>query len=48
MNQYPTIFLSFKNIDGLTFANAYGQLKFENGMMDIVLVIWKYTVHGMF
>lgn len=29
MNQYPTIFLSFKNIDGLTFANAYGQLKFE-------------------
>ena len=29
LNQYPTIFLSFKNIDGLTFANAYGQLKFE-------------------
>lgn len=29
MNQYPTIFLTFKNIDGLTFANAYGQLKFE-------------------
>ena len=22
MNQYPTIFLTFKNIDGLTFANA--------------------------
>lgn len=29
MNQYPTLFLTFKNIDGLTFANAYGQLKFE-------------------
>lgn len=29
MNQYPTIFLTFKNIDGLTFSNAYGQLKFE-------------------
>lgn len=29
MNQYPTLFLTFKNIDGLTFANAYGKLKFE-------------------
>lgn len=29
MNQYPTIFLTFKNIDGLTFVNAYGQLKYE-------------------
>lgn len=26
MNQYPVIFLSFKDIDGLTFVDAYGQL----------------------
>ncbi len=28
MNQYPTLFLSFKSVDGLHFANAYGMLKF--------------------
>ena len=26
MNQYPVIFFSFKDIDGLSFQNAYGQL----------------------
>ena len=26
LNQYPVIFLSLKDIDGLTFENAYGQL----------------------
>lgn len=26
MNQYPVIFLSLKDIDGLTFEDAYGQL----------------------
>ena len=26
MNQYPTIFLSFKDIDGLSYEDAYGQL----------------------
>lgn len=26
MNQYPTVFVSFKSIDGLTFADAYAQL----------------------
>lgn len=26
MNQHPTIFLSFKDVDGLTFASAYGML----------------------
>ena len=29
MNQYPTVFLTFKNVDGLTFSSAYGQLKYE-------------------
>ena len=28
MNQYPTIFLSLKNVDGLTFENAYEMLVF--------------------
>jgi len=27
MNQYPTIFFSLKDIDGLNFADAYGQLQ---------------------
>lgn len=26
MNQYPTVFVSFKSIDGLTFEDAYAQL----------------------
>lgn len=26
MNQYPSIFLSFKDVDGLTFGSAYGML----------------------
>lgn len=26
MNQYPTLFLSFKNVDGLDFPSAYAQL----------------------
>ena len=29
MNQYPTIFLSLKNVDGLTFENAYEMLVFS-------------------
>ncbi len=29
MNQWPTVFLSFKNVDGLTFSSAYGQLVYE-------------------
>ena len=28
MNQYPTLFLSFKDIDGTNFENAFGLLKF--------------------
>ena len=28
MNQYPTLFLSFKDIDGTNFGNAFGLLKF--------------------
>lgn len=28
MNQYPTLFLSFKDVDGMTFENAFGMLKF--------------------
>lgn len=28
MNQYPTLFLSFKDIDGINFENAFGLLKF--------------------
>ena len=27
MNQYPVLFLSFKDVEGLTFENAYGMLK---------------------
>ena len=29
MNQYPTIFFTFKNVDGLSFSTAYGQLAYE-------------------
>lgn len=29
MNQWPVVFLTLKNIDGLTFSSAYGQLKYE-------------------
>ena len=28
MNKYPVLFISFKDIDGLTFENAYGLLEF--------------------
>ena len=28
MNQYPTLFLSFKDVDGITFENAFNMLKF--------------------
>lgn len=28
MNQYPTLFLSFKDVDGITFENAFNFLKF--------------------
>ncbi|MGN0353986.1 MAG: AAA family ATPase [Muricoprocola sp.] len=28
MNQWPTLFLSFKDVDGTTFENAFGLLKF--------------------
>ena len=28
-NQRPTVFLTFKNVDGLSFDSAYGQLKYE-------------------
>lgn len=28
MNQYPTLFLTFKDVDGLNFESAYGMLKF--------------------
>lgn len=27
MNQYPTLFLSFKDVDGTTFENAFGLLQ---------------------
>lgn len=29
MNQFPTLFLTFKNVDGLTFPSAYAQLQYE-------------------
>ena len=29
MNQYPTVFMTLKNVDKLTFSSAYGQLKYE-------------------
>lgn len=29
MNQYPTVFFTFKNVDGLSFSTAYGQLSYE-------------------
>ena len=28
MNQYPTLFLSLKDVDGTTFENAFNMLKF--------------------
>ena len=33
MNQYPVIFLIFKNIDGLNFQRAYDQLVYEIGSL---------------
>lgn len=33
MNQYPTIFISFRQVDGLTFSDAYGQLVYEIGLL---------------
>ena len=32
-NQRPTVFLTFKNVDGLSFDSAYGQLKYEIGRL---------------
>ena len=29
MNQYPTLFLSFKDVDGTTFENAFNFLKYQ-------------------
>ena len=29
MNQWPVVFLSFKNVDGMDFLYAYGQLEYE-------------------
>ena len=29
MNQWPVVFLSFKNVDGMDFSYAYGQLEYE-------------------
>ena len=31
MNRWPTVFLSLKNVDGLHFEKAYGQLVYEIG-----------------
>lgn len=39
MNQYPTIFLTFKRVDGLNFSNAYE-------MLDSVIAEL-YTEHGI-
>lgn len=33
MNQWPVIFFSFKNVDGLSFNSAYGQLIFDIGSL---------------
>lgn len=33
MNQWPVVFLSLKNIDGLTFSTAYQQLAYEIGLL---------------
>ena len=33
MNQWPTVFLTFKNVDGLSFSSAYGQLVYEIGSL---------------
>lgn len=31
MNQYPTLFLTFKNVDGLNFSSTYTQLSYDIG-----------------
>src|SRR5699024_2117146 len=36
MNQWPTLFLSFKDVDGSTFENAMGLLKFTFSQICIV------------
>lgn len=33
LNQWPTVFLTFKNVDGLTFQSAYNQLAYEIGSL---------------
>lgn len=35
MNQYPVLFLSFKDIDGTSFENAYGMLQFTISQLCI-------------
>ena len=44
MNQYPTLFLSFKDVDGTTFENAFNFLKFiSTSMMEIQSCILRIT-----
>lgn len=35
MNQYPVLFLSFKDVDGTSFENAYGMLQFTMSQLCI-------------
>lgn len=42
-NQRPTVFLTFKNVDGLSFESAYGQLKYEIGRL---YEVYAYLLDG--
>ena len=38
MNRWPTVFLSLKNVDGLHFEKAYGQLAYEIGNLFMAVI----------
>lgn len=38
MNRWPTVFLSLKNVDGLHFEKAYGQLVYEIGNLFMAVI----------
>lgn len=48
MNQYPTIFVSFRNVDGLDLEHAYEMLKetFADVFMEHIYLLKSDKVHG--
>ena len=49
MNQYPTVFISFRNVDGLNFEQAYGMLRgtFADIFMQHIYLLKSDLVHEL-